>query len=144
MLSIKAAKGNFFDRESVLKATDAATRRVLSRFGAFVWRRSKSSIRKRRKSSLPGKPPSSHVGLLRNLIFFTYDASARSVVIGPVLINRSTGAPEVLEHGGLAKIDDGKRVRRVPIAARPYMGPALQAELPGLPAMWKNSVKGKG
>jgi hypothetical protein len=134
MLSIKAAKGNFFDRETVLRATDAATRRVLS----------KSSIRKRRKSSLPGKPPSSHVGLLRNLIFFTYDASARSVVIGPVLINRSTGAPEVLEHGGLAKIDDGKRVRRVPIAARPYMGPALQAELPGLPAMWKNSVKGKG
>ena len=28
-----------------------------------------------------------------------------------------------------------------PIAARPYMGPALRAEMPNLPALWANSIQ---
>ena len=141
MIKLNVAKGNFFDRKAVVDATTVAERKVLSKFGAFVWRRSKSSIRKRKKVSKPGQPPSSHVGLLRNLIYFTFDASAHSVVIGPVLINRPTGAPETLEYGGVIAIDDGKQIRRVPIAPRPYMGPAYEAEKPKLPDMWKDSIK---
>lgn len=63
MIHLEAAKGNFFDRKAVLAAVDKATLRVLSKFGAFVRRRAKSSIRKRKKASPPGQPPSSHSGL---------------------------------------------------------------------------------
>ena len=142
MITIKAAKANFFDREAVMKAVDVGRRRVLSRFGAFVRTRAKSSIRKRKAASAPGNPPSSHVGLLKQFIYFAYDPSAKSVVIGPTLINKPTGAPETLEYGGEAVIVDRKtgKAHTFTVEARPYMGPAFAAELPGLPAMWANSV----
>src|SRR5690606_6172596 len=49
----------FFDRKAVTSRVDKATRKVLSRFGAFVRRTARSSIRKRKKTSQPGSPPSS-------------------------------------------------------------------------------------
>jgi hypothetical protein len=147
---IDKAKGMFFDRKSVLDATDRATRRVLSRFGAYVRRSAKSSIRKRKRASAPGRPPSSHTGLLKKLIFFGYEPTKRSVVIGPVRLSGKPGdAPHVLEHGGTARIARRRwrRGRRVSvtqhrrIAARPFMGPAMEKEQPKLPAMWADSVK---
>jgi hypothetical protein len=65
------------------------------------------------------------------------------VVVGPTLINRPTGAPETLEHGGDAEIFDRKtgKSRTVRIEPRPYMGPALAAESPKFAAMWANSVR---
>lgn len=141
-LKVDAAKKGFFDRAVVIEAVDRATLRVLSKFGAFVRTRARTSIRKRKGSSEAGKPPYSHVGLLRNLIFFAYDLDRRSVVIGPTLINSPTGAPETLEYGGEAEVPDRKQgARSVQIKPRPYMGPALDAELPGLPAMWQDSVR---
>jgi len=77
-------KQMFFDRDKVRKRTDAGTRRVLSRFGAYVRTTAKHSIRKRKRISEPGEPPSSHTGLLRRFIFFGYDRDRRSVVIGPI------------------------------------------------------------
>lgn len=152
-MTFKTAKEGFFDRAKVLKAIDGATVRVLSKFGAYVRTGAKSSIRKRKRPSLPGQPPSSHVGTLKQLIFFSYDFEKKSVVIGPTLSNHPTGAPEVLEHGGEADVTDSvwktrrgqktreKRTRRVKIAERPFMGPALDRELPKLPGMWANSVR---
>jgi len=152
-LDFKAAKEGFFDRKVVVDAVDRASLKVLSKFGAYVRTRAKSSIRKRKKSSQAGQPPSSHVGTLKNLIFFSFDQRKKSVVIGPTLITRSTMAPETLEHGGETdlpghefKTVDGKKVykrtsKRVKIAKRPYMEPAFEAEKPGLPAMWENSIR---
>ncbi len=152
-LDFKAAKEGFFDREKVMAAMDKATIGALSKFGAFVRQRAKSSIRKRKKSSKPGQAPSSHVGLLKNLIFFSYDATAKSVVIGPTLINKPTGAPATLEYGGEAEIEGhqfrtraGKRVyektsKRVSIAPRPYMGPAFETEKTKAAELWKNSIR---
>lgn len=141
-LKVDVAKKGFFDREAVMEAVDRATLRVLSRFGSFVRTRARTSIRRRKGTSPADGPPYSHVGLLRNLIFFAFDADRRSVVVGPVLINSPTGAPENLEYGGHADLPiAGGRTRRVTIAPRPYMGPALDAELPGLPAMWQDSVR---
>ncbi len=142
-------KEMFFDRPKVQNAMDRATRKVLSKFGAFVRRRAKSSIRRRKRISRPGEPPSSHTGLLRSGIYFGYDAGRQSVVIGPTPLRDKTGSvPEILEHGGemqtsLAfKIRNREKARRrVRIAARPFMRPAYEAELPGLPAMWRDSVK---
>ena len=145
-MTLRATQRGFFDRRAVTSRMDRATRRVLSRFGAFVRRRAKSSIRKRKRPSDPGKPPSSHTKLLKRLIFFAYDPMRQSVVAGPVGLNQKVGdAPAALEYGGRTRVYAGRRRRRklrtVKIRARPYMRPAFAGELPGLPAMWRDSVR---
>lgn len=155
-VTIKAAQNNFFDRKIIVDAVSKARIRVLSKMGAFVRRTARSSIRKRKKPSPPGKPPSSHVGLLKQFLFFSYDRSTESVVVGPALITRPSGAPETLEYGGRATIERqrfvsgpkyGNRVRRVKekhkvrISKRPFMRPALKAELPNFAGLWANSIR---
>lgn len=140
----------FFDRKAVIDHMDATTRKVLSKFGAFVRRAARSSIRKRRSSAPPGSPPSSHTGLLKRFIFFGYDAQARSVVIGPARLDqRGRGeAPSLLEHGGVATLTrrTGRRQarnqarRQVRYRPRPFMGPAFERQKPLLAAMWRDSV----
>jgi len=141
----------FFDRPKVRRGVDRAKRRALSRAGAFIRQRARTSIRKRKGAAPPGKPPRSHEGSLRRLILFGFDRASDSVVVGPVKLNKPGEAPSVLELGGRTTVTrrrtrkDGKRViesKRVRIAARPYMGPALKKELPNIPKAWANSVRG--
>jgi hypothetical protein len=139
-------KQMFFDRKAVTSRLDRATRKVLSRFGAFVRTGARHSIRKRKAISEPGEPPSSHTGLLRKFIFFGYDRDRRSVVIGPQRLNQKVGdAPHALEYGGTSTVVEGlrsrRKKRRIRIAARPFMGPAFERENPKLPAMWAASIK---
>ena len=135
-------KRMFFTSKAVLSATDRATRRVLSKFGAYVRRTAKSSIRKRKAISSPGSPPSSHTGLLKRFILFGYDPSKRSVVIGPLRLTRGGrgDAPRALEEGGTTQVVRRGRKKRVKIKARPFMGPAMEKEKPKLPQMWRDSV----
>lgn len=139
-LTIQAAKLNFFDKKKVLLAVGKARVQALSKAGAFVRTRARSSIRKRKKVSAPGKPPSSHKGLLKQFLFFAYDEGSKSVVIGPARI-RNNRAPEALEYGGTATVfSHGKRVP-ARIRARPFMHPALAAEAPNFAGLWANSVR---
>jgi hypothetical protein len=133
----------FFDTKAVRSKVDAATRRVLSKFGAFVRRTARSSIRKRKRISKPGDPPSSHTGLLRRFIWFGYEPSKRSVVIGPVrLSQKGRGeAPHLLEYGGATKVAYRGKRKRAKVRPRPFMGPAFEKEQPKLPAMWRDSVQ---
>lgn len=83
--------------------------------------------------SKPGEPPRLHIrplsrNPLRRLIFFGFDRTRQSVVIGPLPF-KGMGARD-LEHGG-----GGYK-------ARPFMAPAMAEELPGLPKLWRDSVKG--
>jgi len=142
-------KQMFFDTKAVTSRVDKAARKVLSKFGAFVRTGAKHSIRKRKAVSEPGSPPSSHVGLLRRLIYFGYDPSRRSVVIGPTPLHLPAGqaggtaeAPPLLEYGGKAR-RRGRKGRPVTSTykARPFMGPAFEREKPKLPAMWASSIK---
>lgn len=129
----------FFDKKKVLDAADRATSRVLSRFGAFVRTRARSSIRKRKRISDPGSPPSSHVGTLRDSIYFAYDPARRSVVIGPVRAGDSGGMGALaLEEGGLSRNYLGRTIH---VRQRPYMQPAFQAELPSVPSKFKGMFK---
>jgi len=156
-LKFEAAKGMFFDRKKVIRAADKATLGVFSKFGAFVRQRAKTSIRKRKKPSAPGQPPSSHTGLLRNFIFFGLDRSKKSVVIGPVLLNQggkggaegSTILP-ALEYGGQSVVSTRYRrssnkklntKRTIRIQARPFMLPAFETEKEKLPSLWADSIK---
>ena len=135
-------KQMFFDRKSVTSRVDKAARKVLSKFGAFVRTGAKHSIRKRKTVSEPGSPPSSHVGLLRKLIYFGYDPGRKSVVIGPTPLHGTAEAPPLLEYGGKARRRGRKgRLVTATYKARPFMGPAFEREKPKLPAMWANSVK---
>jgi hypothetical protein len=142
-LSVKAAKGGFFDRGKVIAAMDRATRKALSKFGSFVRQRAKTSIRKRKGISPPGGPPYSHQGNLRKFLFFSYDADRKSVVIGPARLGGTVdpAALPALEYGGSSTgLSKGRR-RSISVRARPFMGPAFEAERPGLAPMWRDSVK---
>jgi hypothetical protein len=138
---IDIRKSMFFDKPAVLKSVGKATRKALSKAGAFVRQAARTSIRPGKGTSEPGKPPKSHVGFLRRMIFFGYDSTSESVVVGPAKLNRSTygstTTPELLEYGG-SVVADG-RVKRY--QGNPYMGPALKKEAKNFPALWRNSVR---
>lgn len=115
--------------------------------------------------SQPGKPPFSRTGLLKDFILFSAERtlSGWTAVVGPALINSPTGAPHTLEFGGFVNNKAGYALmkagrdekgrfqpdryvrlpeRRVHVAARPYMAPALQrmVDRGRVPDLWKNAV----
>ena len=151
-LTISQARAGFFDRPAVIRAVGKAKAAVLSKFGAYVRRSARSSIRpggKKGAVSKPGEPPRSHVGWLREFIQFAWDSRKQSVVVGPARFAGATSAghaPGTLERGGPVLLTSRSRKgrvrqRTVRIAPRPYMGPALKTNLGVLPPMWANSVR---
>jgi hypothetical protein len=162
-LRLDAAKKQFFDRAKVLRAMDRAQHRALSKAGAYVRQRARTSIRRPRQASLadlspeqraayeravllaarrglprpkrplaasrPGEPPRTPTGILKRSIVFVYDGARKTVLIGPYALNKGTGAPRTLEYGGTTRIERGDGSRTVTIAPRPYMRPALAAEI---------------
>lgn len=145
-LKFDAFKSGFFDRKAVTSAVDKATRRVLSKFGAFVRTRARTSIRNRKGTSPPLGPPYSHTKLLKRFIFFAYDKTRESVVIGPARLNqvRSRNAPPALEYGGTSTVLEGGRRGRpeqVRVRPRPFMRPAMAKEQAQLPKLWRDAVK---
>ena len=147
-IRLNDAKRMFFDRREVQNVFSKQEQKVLSKFGAFVRQRAKSSIRKSRKGevSQPGAPPKSHTGLLKRHIYFSADPQRRSVVIGPTALgNREAIAPAALEAGGMSEVTEpGKgagvrRRRRAWIRPRPFMEPAFREELPTVNDLWANA-----
>jgi hypothetical protein len=145
-MSIKSLQRFFFDSAAVIRAADKQTRGVLSKFGAFVRRTARSSIRKAKKPAPAGKPPHGHgAQLLKKFLFFAYDPAKKSVIIGPAKLGGTIGdAPRALEHGGQSEATRTIRVgrskyratRKVTIAPHPYMGPAVAKESRTLPDLW--------
>lgn len=106
-------------------------------------------------ASAPGQPPRVRSGLLKQHLFFTYDQETDSVVVGPALLNKSSGAPATLESGGstqgftfrpITLADGSPGVVRTPatvkIAPRPYMQPAFEEKKADLQKLFRDSVKG--
>jgi len=167
-MAIGKSKDFFFDRERVVRAMDAATRKALSKGGAFVMRGARKSIKEGKvrargraregktpkvvqRVSTPGSPPYSRTGLLRDRILFAAvpGSSSPSVLVGPERINKSTRAPETLEFGGTTVVErrsrNGNAERKtVRIDARPYMAPALEREASKLPEQFRNAVVSRG
>jgi hypothetical protein len=175
-LKLRTVTSTFFDRDVVLRSMSATTKAVLSKFGAYVRTRAKSSIRKARQKSIgeltadellayriaaaeakrqgrprpkrplaasrPGEPPRSILGHLRKFIYFAWDPSTKSMVVGPALFGGASGsAPRTLEEGGTAVLYNG---RTITIAPRPYMRPAYEAEKPALPKLWQDAAANFG
>lgn len=145
MIGLKVA--SFFDSAEVLAAVDPATRKALSRSGAFVRRTARGLIRKRKAVSKPDTPPTDRGGALKRLLFFGYDRQTSSVVIGPALFAaRKSPAPKepptlALEAGGFVYRYRRDRLESSPLAPRPYMGPALAKNLSALPTYWKDVIR---
>jgi hypothetical protein len=149
----------FLDRQEVTKRIGKANRRAMSKVGAYVRRRARSSLRRRKRPSEPGQPPSVHsrnkVATLKNILF-AYDPGNETLVVGPVRLNLSkvlgpqlgtATVPQVLEFGetvkvrevrvgkswrsGMRRVRSGQpvRVRSAKYAPRPFMGPALEDEV---------------
>jgi hypothetical protein len=105
----------FLDRAEVLRKIGIARAKALSRQGAFIRKRARTDVLRRRKGvSSPGSAPSVHskdpIQSLKNILFF-YDARTRSVVVGPVRLNQrnmtgngSISIPQLMEFGGTVNI----------------------------------------
>jgi hypothetical protein len=141
-MRIGQMRAGFFDRPAVVNATTRAERQVLSRFGAFVRQRARTSMRRRPGSAPPGEPPRAHVGLLRQHVQFAWDGLHRSVVIGPERLNRrGRDVPPILEYGGQTVVMRRGASHRATIQPRPFMRPAFAAEERKLPPLWRNSIR---
>ena len=100
--------------------------------------RKKKGAHTRPAVSQPGAPPYSHLGTLKNLIFFAYDsAGGGSVVVGPVPFGGKAVAPKALEYGGPSSKRERHKLRRTLVRARPYMAPALAKVLPQFAPLFK-------
>lgn len=104
--------------------------RVGNRQGSLIRTIAKRAIRKRKAVSQPGSPPTSRTGILKKFLFYSWDPSTQSVLVGPEkLAGAKTMAPRALEFGSNT------------IAARPYMRPALDAAMAKLPELWNGAIK---
>lgn len=93
----------FFDRPAVQNAIDKETRRAISKSLAYVRTRQRSLLRRRKKPSAPGSPPSVHsrdpVATLKKILF-AYNAATKSGVVGPIKLNQR----QRLRAGGVATV----------------------------------------
>lgn len=128
--SLHQIKGAFFDQDVVLKAMDRATAKALSKFGAFVRTRARTSIRYAVKPSKPEKPAHGHqstarfktskktgvgkvqsVSPLREFLYFFFDKEVKTVAIGPAKTNQRNAfgdkpIPQILEEGGVIQVHE--------------------------------------
>ena len=116
------------DERGLVAAKKKATFRGLYQAGAFIRTTARRSIRRRKKPSAPGSPPSTQTGRLRDAMAFYVDErrervfiGARSKIVGPIL-----GVHE-----------RGLFFRGFRYDARPTMGPALTKALPRVPTYWR-------
>lgn len=149
------AKSWFFTAKDWEEVMEPAEVKALSLAGAYVMTKARSLIRRRKNPSSPGMPPTKWTGLL-NLIFFAYDPSTHSVVIGPIFIKRAHKGvitfpqktiPATLEFGGRERIAEATYIKRygnlpanrtITIKKRPYMVPAEEKSREKYLAAWKD------
>lgn len=158
----------FFDSTQVARATDKASRRVLSKLGSFVRQDARKSIKKPRKvrvselsesrkaerkiakeqgvkfnmpfaASKPGDPPRNQTEVLKRTIFFFYNSNAEFVDIGPAKLHGLRG------ENNMEALEFGgvivTKKKNLPVKARPFMQPALDKNLPLLPSMWEGAIR---
>lgn len=102
--ALRAFKSGFFDRKKVMDALDEAQRVAFLRGAAWVAKVAQRSMRYRKKASAPGSPPSARSGtdgsLLRKMLYFAWDETAREAIAGPVKLGSRSDTPKLHERGG--------------------------------------------
>jgi hypothetical protein len=118
----------FFNAPMMEKAVNKARMKMLRDAGAFVQRRARSSMRRLTgkknwgKTSASGKPPYAHspAKLSLKTIWFKYDATRDSMIVGPIKFNQvedtikaRTTVPALHEFGQTAIILEKRWVPNV-------------------------------
>ena len=134
-----AVKDMFLDRPEVVRAIEAGRRKALGKAGGYLrlvaqrsmktvepygpdWKHPQPGLEKgKRKRKLagpsrPGEPPHAirtHPWLKKKL-YYSFDAGAKTVVVGPERLGKSSDAPHRLEFGGsgFARRRNPRRIRR--------------------------------
>jgi hypothetical protein len=144
-MAVKVTR-TFFDSAKVLQALPPAKRRALIKGAAFTRGVARRSMRRRKKASAPGNPPSVHVGTIKRLLTFGYDLVQQTAVVGPELFTSNTAGgaanldrpgPGTLELGGRIETHKGQRAT---IEPRPFMTPALEVAAAKLPEYWRDAI----
>jgi len=140
--TLRELKGMFFTSPAIIRAVDRATYRALLRFGQYVRKVARHSIKRVPGPSTPGEPPHGHTGLLKGHIYYGFDPAHRSVVIGPARLKKSAyglvTVPELMEEGGTVR---GRDRGMHSYEERPYMGPAFEAGQERLDEFWRDSIR---
>lgn len=133
---IKAAQKLFFDRPYVIAAVGRKVAAVLARSGGYAKSVMSRGMRRRKAISNPGDFPSAHGGrgnsLLRDLIYFGYDAPSKSVAVGPVLLTPSGSivsgerkVTKLVNEGGTVtrriNVKGGRKIVTQHYRARPFV-----------------------
>ena len=121
-----------FNERRVLIAVQNGNNVALRRAGAYIRKAARNQVFASDRASIPGTPPHTRRGLLKNSLLFGVEKRAQSVVIGPAESFIGT-AMVAHEFGGLY------RKRRYP--KRRLMGPTLEKTASKLPSLWEKSVK---
>ena len=144
-LQIRGSLKRKFEWNKLAMKTMDAAKKALIRQAAYIRRVARSSMQKADKPSAPGKPPHAHDNpLIRKLLYFDYDDSTGSVVVGPISGRRRSEqtVPELMEYGGTVQ-RPGQNARTYP--PRPYMQPAFEKS--STPTMmskfWLQAFEGK-
>lgn len=111
-VNFKSIKKQFFDRQKVADAAERATDRALAKAGAYIRLRARRSIRRRKRTSAAGSPPSQHAtgstGFDAGLKFILFGkAGPGRVIVGPVGHGGGRSrVPAILERGGSVTIHE--------------------------------------
>lgn len=112
-----AVKEFFFDRKAVQDAIGKDMAARFLRIGGnirTIARRSMRPAGKKDRSSKPGEAPRVRKGQLKDLLFFAWDPSTKSLVVGPAKFPGAKGknVPSVLERGGVLGYVKNRRRRK--------------------------------
>ena len=121
-----------FDGHKVIAAVERGNLVALRRAGAYIRKAARNRVSQSEHSSIPGSPPNTRRGLLKNSLLFGVEKGSTTVVIGPAktFIGTSMRAHEF-----------GGRYKKQRYPKRPLMGPTLENSVSKLPKMWENIVK---
>ncbi len=132
---LKLGVNTFFNPKAFASPVDKASQKILSQFGAYTCGVAKRLIKTKPadQHSSGGNAPYGHEGTTRykDFIFFFYDASKKTVVMGAVLLPRKDQqkVPQTLERGGVATITQFEgghlKAKTVRYEPRPHMQTAF-------------------
>lgn len=96
-------------QDKLRQLLDRKAVQALNILGAVTKKEASQSIRRRKRPSKPGEPPSSPTGRLKRTIQYAIEREAKTVVIGPVKTAPGS-TPMILEYGGTSEIDTPQAV----------------------------------
>lgn len=116
----------------VKTAVDRASFRNLGHAAAGIRKFVFGSLKRRKKPSRPGQPPHTRGrAILKRSILFHVDRDRLSSIVGPT-------------HSKVGIVGEahefGKKYKGIKYPERPFMGPALAANIDRMPSYWLHSV----